>query len=56
MLGTVHDAHDCQKHGKLTRASAKRNPQGMAEGRPAPAMAYAFICDETESDGDPDAL
>lgn len=51
VLGIVGDAHDCHKHGRLTRASAKE-PQAIAAGRPEQAIAHAFFCGETECGGD----
>lgn len=51
VLGIVGDAHDCHKHGRLTRASAKED-KGISSGRPEQATAYAFFCGETECGGD----
>jgi hypothetical protein len=52
VLGTVSDAHDCHKHGKLGRQSASEDPKGMASGRPEAVTEYGFFCDITECDGD----
>jgi hypothetical protein len=50
-LGTIQDAHDCHKHGKLNRASASE-PRGIVEGRPERAIKRAFICGVTRLGGD----
>jgi len=52
VLGTINDAHDCHKHGRLTRRSAKDDPQGVAAGRPEPMTEYGFFLDHTELDYD----
>lgn len=51
VLGTVNDAHDCHKHGKLTRQSAGEDPKGVAAGRPEPMTEFGFFVDHTPVGG-----
>lgn len=52
VLGTINDAHDCHKHGKLTRQSAIDDPKGVVAGRPEQVTDYGFFVDDTELDDD----
>ena len=50
-LGTIQDAHDCHKHGKLDRVSASE-PRGIVEGRPERAIKRAVVCGVTRLGGE----